>query len=314
MSDDESSSVDTVPQSVRAYQSGYLKFVMVIAILCLALAIIFHEQWDGNAVLYVGLPFLLSLLVAVILKPETIIGESLKVLTLLIILSMIVFREGVICVVMAAPVLYLFTFVIGLVIQTFVNRKKAKQRLLMSPLALVFALMSIEGSTPVLTFERANTITAVQVINADVESIKAALAKPAAFAAERPMLTAIFPAPVKSYGGGLTPGNTRTVDFVYYKHVFFNPHKGSTTFQVSQVDDNSVVFTVPRDTSYIANYLKWHFAKVQWQAVGKGKTQVKWTLSWDRELDPAWYFGPMQDFYVHKTAEFMLANLAEQVE
>ena len=115
----------------------------------------------------------------------------------------------------------------------------------------------------------------------------------------------------RSQGSGLSVGDSREVEFLYWKHVLFNPHRGSARFEVLESGDNQVRFLLTHDDSYISNYLRWSYSRVQWKALGPRETEVTWTLGYDRKLDPAWYFHPLQTYYVRLTARVLIDSLAD---
>jgi len=66
---------------------------------------------------------------------------------------------------------------------------------------------------------------------------------------------------------------------------------------------------IPRfieDTSYISNYLKLHGTEINLEAIGNNETKVSLRIKYHRLLDPVWYFGPLQEYAVGLTAQFLL--------
>ena len=56
----------------------------------------------------------------------------------------------------------------------------------------------------------------------------------------------------------------------------------------------------------MAHWLTWKDAQVRWEAVGPDRTAVSWTLRYDRELDPALWFGPVERATVALTADYLM--------
>jgi hypothetical protein len=71
-----------------------------------------------------------------------------------------------------------------------------------------------------------------------------------------------------------------------------------------------VTFTTESDTSHIVHWLSWRESHVAWRPAGAGRTEVTWTLLYDRELDPAWYFGPFERYAVRLATGYLLDTLA----
>ena len=75
-------------------------------------------------------------------------------------------------------------------------------------------------------------------------------------------------------------------------------------------------FRVLSDTSHISHWLTWQEAEVSWSphAVGSDgaspQTDVRWTLRYERRLDPAWYFAPWERYAVSCAADHLIDTLA----
>src|SRR5262249_32866582 len=64
------------------------------------------------------------------------------------------------------------------------------------------------------------------------------------------------------------------------------------------------------DTSHMTHFLFWREIVVTWEAVTPDTTRVTWTLRYDRGLDPAWYFGPMERYAVGLAAGYLIDSVA----
>jgi hypothetical protein len=70
------------------------------------------------------------------------------------------------------------------------------------------------------------------------------------------------------------------------------------------------VFSPIADDSYITHWLSWRSAEVQWAEMAPGQTRVTWTLRYQRRLDPAWYFAPLERYGVRLAAGYLIETLA----
>ena len=75
------------------------------------------RRFDHTAALYVGLPILLALGLSLLPRSNSVTLSGLKWLTVLLLLAVPVFREGYICVIFAAPILYIVTAIIHSVVR-----------------------------------------------------------------------------------------------------------------------------------------------------------------------------------------------------
>ena len=71
-----------------------------------------------------------------------------------------------------------------------------------------------------------------------------------------------------------------------------------------------VRWRVVSDDSHMTHFLFWREVRVEWQAVSAETTRVTWTLRYDRGLDPAWYFGPMERYAVRLAAGYLIDAVA----
>ena len=86
--------------------------------------------------------------------------------------------------------------------------------------------------------------------------------------------------------------------------------KEGLTFEIAERSENSVRFRAVSDTSKIAHWLEWEEAEVSWLGQTNGHTLVTWTLRYQRRLDPAWYFGPLERYAVGLTANYLIDTMA----
>ena len=293
--------------------SSYLK-IRFGAVLAISIGIVFYLVLERNglkdtAALYVGLPILLALILALTEKSGTTAMSCVKATTIFLLLSIPVLQEGFICVAMAAPILISLAALMGYLFEKAKDAYQQRATLRTSAPIILLGLLALEGTHEALTFDRFNEVQASRITVATAEQIESWLERTPNFTHPAPMVTRIFPGPVAVQGRGLNIGAKRSIDLVYNKHVFFNAHSGSTEFEVVEHGPTHVRFRLTKDTSYIANYLRWRYSEVSWQTLDNGKTRVIWRLGYERKLDPIWYFGPLQSIYTRLCAGYLLDNL-----
>jgi hypothetical protein len=67
---------------------------------------------------------------------------------------------------------------------------------------------------------------------------------------------------------------------------------------------------VVSDTSHMTHFLLFRESTVQWEAIDRQSTRVTWTIRYDRRLDPAWYFGPMERYATRLAARYLIDAVA----
>jgi hypothetical protein len=282
--------------------------IIVVAIVCGAYRILVLHKLQHTSLVFVGLPALAAFAL-LYTRPRTAIGTINKVIALLLCLSGIVFGEGLICILLAAPIFFLVGTAIGAVVNTLRGRHGPDDRgsggwrgvtmLLVLP-------MSLEGVVPAFAFNREERVTVVRVIDASPNDVRQALASSPRFdRALPPFFRLRFPVPTHTAGAGLEVGDTRSVVFAHGGH-----HNGALVMRVAASDPAAVTFAMASDSSYITHWLDWERADVRWAAAGPGRTRVSWTLRYRRRLDPAWYFAPLERYGVRLAAGYLIETLA----
>jgi len=304
----------TVRRSARAAPSRAARTVAVVAVALglgsLAYRLLHATNLDQTAALFVGIPSLLAFaaaFVALRMHVDGIMGITVKTITIGLLLSGPVLVEGFICVLLAAPLFYAVGMLVALAIRT--GRKLSERRqtrgaagLLLLPL-LAF---SFEGTMPGTTVLREATSTAERTVLATPAEVEAALTHEPHFDVPLgPLLSMGFPKPADARGQGLVPGDQRTITFVTG-----SGRQRDLVMQVVARGPDWVRFQPVSDSTKIAELLGWRSADVSWTDLGDGKTLVRWSLSYDRRLDPSWYFGPWENLVTTLAADYLILSAA----
>lgn len=259
-----------------------------------------------TAALFVGLPALIAVTLALNPGAKSVTGMILKGLTIALLASGIFLREGFICIIFAAPLFYGVALVIGLVIDRVRKSNQKSHRTLEGLILLPFLLMSLEGTSERLSFNRVEAVVVEKLVSSSPMEVEAYLTQPLNLDQELPILLRMgFPVPIASSGSGLEPGDRRVVRFQALMG-----SAGDATFQVSNKNKNMVRFRAVSDHSEIARWLEWDTTEIRWVPNEDGDTRVILTVSYKRNLDPAWYFGPLERYMVKLAAGHLLNTMA----
>ena len=264
---------------------------------------------EQTSALFIGLPAVLALFVALLPPGRSYTGILLKVTTLLLLLSGVLLAEGFICIIMAAPLFYAVGVTVGVLLDILTPKKPTARVLLISP---VF-LLSLEGVVPALDSPRGEAVTVSRTLTAAPGEIAASLAAQPVFDDPLPLpLQAGFPRPVSALGSGLEIGDRRLIHFAGGEG-----KPGALMMEVWSVEPGRVVFGCVQDDSHIAHWLDWKSAEITWQTDDDGLTHVDWTMRYDRALSPAVWFGPTERLAVKIATGYLLDSLlpgAEEVQ
>jgi hypothetical protein len=79
--------------------------------------------------------------------------------------------------------------------------------------------------------------------------------------------------------------------------------------RVAEHQKGYVRFETVSDGSKLTQWVRWTSGEVDWKAIDAQHTSVTWTIHFNRQLDPAWYFAPWERAAVHEAARYLiLAN------
>ncbi len=280
-----------------------LSIIILIMFVCsVAYRLLVWGGLEQSVALFLGIPTLLSLIVVLSPKSENVTGMILRGITIALLMSGILLGEGFICILMSAPLFYL----VGIIVGFFTDRSRTKGQNMNSVVILPLLFMSLEGVSPMLSFDRAETVVVEKVVVASREEIFIKLAQTPDFSKSLPSYLQLgFPRPVSTEGSGLQLGDFRQIRFAGGEG-----KPGDLKLRVSGICKDRVVFDAVSDTSHIAHWLNWKRSVVEVKELGNGKSLIRWTIDYDRQLDPAWYFAPWERYAVGLAAEYLIDNLA----
>jgi hypothetical protein len=284
--------------------------VLVIGVAGIAYTLLRRHKLYDTAALYIGLPLLLALGLSLTPRTRSAMGATMKGITIALLLSAAVFQEGYICILFASPIFYAVGAIIAALIDSSRKRMDRNSKIQTAGAVTVLSLLSLEGTSTMTTFERHNEIAVSKIINASMADVRLQLSKTPAFGGSKPLFLKIFPYPAEIAGQGLNIGDERTVKFVAYKHIWWTRVEGDLVLKVTENRGGHIRFAIVKDESYLSHYLKWEASDVSLESVDATHTKVRWALSYERSLDPAWYFGPMQHYAVELAASELIDHVA----
>jgi hypothetical protein len=166
-------------------------------------------------------------------------------------------------------------------------------------------VLSLDGILP--THTRQETVSVSRIVAAPAADIRDALAQPLNTAAPLPLFLRVgFPRPVTAAGSGLAVGATRTIHF---RGAEGDP-SGDLTLRVVYANGSDVLFLAVSDSSKITQWIRWQSSTVHWQPVDATHTRVTLETTFERQLDPWWYFTPWERYAVSKATEYLLTENA----
>lgn len=288
--------------------------VVAVAIASLVYRWLVFHRLEQSAALFVGIPTLLAILVVFQAAPRSAAGVACKAVTIGLLVSMLFLWEGVLCVVMSAPLFYAIALLIGGTVDFARRRLDKRAQTTLSCLAMVVLIpMSLEGVTEATSFNRDEWVTETRIVHASPDAVARAILESPRFDRPLPLyLRSGFPrATSMRIDRTVTP--QRFIVSVKGGEMRLNgmePRTGELVLGVEEMRPGLVRWFVISDDSHFTHYLRWREAQVEWQPLPDGATRVTWTLRYTRSLDPAWYFGPWERYAAKLAAGYLIDSVA----
>lgn len=281
-------------------QWGVVALVIALTFGALLYRYLRHERLDHSAAMFLGIPAILAIVLALTPKAKSVTGGILKGITLGLLIIAPLLGEGYLCILIASPLFYIVGIVVGLIVD-WMRKKRAAT---VSCVVLVLAPMCLEGVIPQLTWNREEVVEVVRLVNSPASAVEAALSQSPNLETALPHYLRIgFPRPLEAYGTGLTLGSTRTIHFAGAE----GDPPGDLVMQVCERGPGLVRFKTVSDNSKLTQWIRWNSSEVRWLPVDATHTQVVWRIRFERELDPVWYFTPWERAAVRDAATYLIA-------
>jgi hypothetical protein len=287
--------------------------MIALTIAAVAYRLIFARGLHQSSALFVGIPALIAVIVVFTVSPKSAAGVACKAVTIGLLMSLLFLGEGVLCVIMAAPLFYAVAIGIASSVQ-WITMDNDKRLTLRSCLILVVVLpMSIEGVTDSTSFNRQEKVSVTRIVDRSVDDVAHAVLDYPRFDRPLPLfLRGGFPTPMAANidSSSARPrwiitfrGGETGVDGV-------EPRVGTLVLELIQSGRGFARWRAISDTSHMTHYLGWREMSLHWGPSGQNQTSVTCSISYSRDLDPAWYFGPWERYAMRLAAAYLIDTVA----
>ena len=287
--------------------------VILVAILAALFAAMLGDRvlnaggLEESALFYVGLPAMMAIIVALTARPRTATGLSVAAVTIALALAGPLLGEGVVCLVLAAPLFYLVAVGVGLVIDSS-SWDFGPRRLHAFGIVPLLVLLAMEG-VPGSTVSRDQAVTITRTVQVTPQQFAASLSQTPRFTPPRAEFLSRLPFPrvVQVAGTGLAVGDERAITFTPRRTLGIGarPTPRAMRLRVARSGPAQVQFDVVQDTA-TARWLRWQTSQVTWRPTAARGTEVTWRLTYQRTFDPSWYFGPLQRYGMHQASDYLI--------
>jgi hypothetical protein len=197
-------------EAVSSSQWTLIALIVAFAVGGVLYRLLIRHQLGHSAAMFLGIPAVIAILLALTPKAKSLTGGIVKGITLALLIIAPLLGEGYLCILFASPLFYLVGIAVGVLVDWSRHRRNAT----LSCVALVLLPMSLEGVIPALSFNRNQTVEASSVVNAGADVVEGDLALSPNLTTGLPAALRIgFPRPLEAWGAGLEIGATRTIHF-----------------------------------------------------------------------------------------------------
>jgi hypothetical protein len=311
----EESSTTQSPATPARFAVAAIIGAVALAAIAYRLLVVHHL--GQTAALFIGLPAILAVVVVFWVSPRSATGVACKAVTIGLLVSLLFLGEGLLCILMAAPLFYVLAILIGTGVELAQRHRRSRSRSVLSCVGLLALMtMSLEGVTGATTFHRDQWVSVSRAVPFSSAAVQRALFELPRF--DRPLpflLRAGFPRPVSS-GIDASAGGTRWMIGVRGGELrlegghWKEPRTGTLVLELEEFRPGTARWRAVSDDSHMPHYLTWQEARVEWEAIGPDTTAVTFSLRFRRDLDPAWYFGPLERVAATLAADYLIDSLA----
>ena len=153
-----------------------------VAVSSIAFRMITGYGLQQSAALFIGIPALLAIAAVFSPTPRSATGVACKAVTIGLFVSLIFLGEGMLCILMSAPLFYAVAIVVGLVVdyQRRDSPKKHGGRVFSCVALLALVPMSLEGVTAGTSFARESSASETRIVRASADGCRAGAVRAAA--------------------------------------------------------------------------------------------------------------------------------------
>ncbi|MBT8100228.1 MAG: hypothetical protein KJO82_10775 [Gammaproteobacteria bacterium] len=286
--------------------------ILLIGIASILVRLLMQYHFDRSALLYVGLPYLISLAIVMYRPIKTYDkwwkqyrDHTFDALAVFFASSIVLF-EGFVCVIFFLPI-YFFGISIAFLIHWMIeSRRRRRGNTMVSILPVLILVSSLEGTTETLSVDRVSHVVVTKQANLSAAEIMQNLAEPFDLRKDRHWLLSVFPMPYEIEAGSLNAGDIHIVRTRYHRWFVTNTHEGEMHLQIADVQPGKVKTRFLHDSTFFSSYLTPIGTEISLNEIAPEVTEITLRIDYRRKLDPAWYFHPLQQYGVSRMGEFLI--------
>lgn len=295
----------------------WIRYLLIIGFFFLVTRTILDSSFKHSSLLYVLVPYCVAVVVYIFMpQPQgryrwQRFGRHMFNAIIVMLATSALLFEGFLCVLMFMPI-YIFFAIIGF---AFAPKEwpttNAPDVFRVSVVPILIGILSLEGVNASLSLEREHSVTRTRIVDLSIAQIHENLERPIHLDADRSAFLSLFPLPTHVEAGSLEAGDIHKAHFKYKRWGLdgVNVKTGETWLKLASVEPLHIQTEIIKDTSYFSHYLTVHGTDIQLKPLSENRTEISLTIAYRRELDPAWYFGPMQKAAIKESGDYLIQHV-----
>jgi len=295
----------------------WIRFLLIIGFFFLLTRLILDSRFAHSSLLYCLVPYCVAVMIYLFMpQPQgryrwQRFGRHMFSAMIVMLATSALLFEGFLCVLMFMPI-YIFFAVIGFALAPKEwPTRNIPNVFRVSVVPLIIAVISLEGVNSSLSLKREHSVTRTHIVALTPTQIHENLAEPIHLDGERSAFLSLFPLPSRVEAGSINTGDVHKAHFKYKRWGMdgVNVKKGETWLKLASVEPLHIQTEVVKDTSYFAHYLTIHGTDIHLTPINADTTEISLTIHYRRELDPAWYFGPLQKTAIKQSGDYLIKHV-----
>jgi hypothetical protein len=289
-------------------------FVVAMMVVAAVFAVVYRSLEAGRLMqtyaAFIGLPLLIGVLTTYLVRPQHGLGKTLKVTTVLLCVLSTLLGEGMICILMAAPIFYAVAAV-GYGIVTALDkvvrpRKPGGLVALAFIVSVPFAAAKVTSSPQGIRNPRTMTVQNEVFINAPPAKVWNTLLHGQLVSSEFPLFLRLgFPLPTKLDRG---PGGVTRLTF----DPGSEPWPGTNVMVSREERDESrhrLTFVIQEDGTKLSRWLTFRKSSFVILPAGARGCRLRQTTTFQQRMQPGLYWNPLQSFAMTQMHAYALTHI-----
>ena len=295
----------------------WIRYLLIVGFFFLVTRLILDSRFAHTSLLYCLVPYCVAIVIYLFLpQPQgryrwQRFGRHMFSAIIVMLATSTLLFEGFLCVLMFMPIYIVFAIIGFALAPKEWPTKTTADVFRVSIVPVIIAVISLEGVNSSLSLEREHSVTRSSIVSLSPQQIHENLSQPIHLDAERPAFLSIFPLPSRVEAGSLNQGDIHKAHFKYKRWGLdgVNVKTGETWLKISAVEPLHISTEIIKDTSYFAHYLTIYGTDIALKPLNETETEITLTIHYRRDLDPAWYFGPLQKTAIKQSGDYLIENV-----